>query len=46
MFEIDPPNSWKSLIKVIIIIIGIPLLILLTKFINIGIGYAFNIKNI
>ena len=46
MFEIDPPSRWKSLIKVMVIIIGIPLLILLTKLLNIGIGYAFNIKNL
>jgi len=46
MFEKDPPSRWKSLKKIIIIIVSIPLLILLMKLLNIGIGYALNIKNL
>ena len=42
MFEKDPPSRWKSLQNIIIIIVGIGLLIYLTKLLNIGLGIAIN----
>ena len=44
MFEKDPPSRWKSLQNVIIIIIGIILLIIVSRIFNIGLGSFLNIK--
>jgi len=44
MFEKDPPSRWKSLENIIIIIIGIILLILLSRMFNVGLGEFLNIK--
>jgi len=44
MFEKDPPSRWKSLQNVIIIIVGIILLIIVSRIFNLGLGAFLNIK--
>jgi len=44
MFEKDPPSRWKSLQNVIVIIIGIILLIFVSRIFNLGLGAFLNIK--
>jgi len=44
MFEKDPPSRWKSLQNVIVIIIGIILLIIVSRIFNLGLGAFLNIK--
>ena len=44
MFEKDPPSRWKSLINIIVIVIGIPILVILVTLLNIGLGALINIK--
>jgi len=44
MFEKDPPSRWKSLQNAIIIIVGIILLIIVSRIFNLGLGAFLNIK--
>ena len=44
MLEKDPPSRWKSLQNVIVIIIGIILLIIVSRIFNLGLGAFLNIK--